>query len=208
MTEAKRQLAGRVGIDGIAGPSELLVVADGTADPRAGRARPLRPGRARRRQPAGGGLARPGAARPGRASWSRSSPPSARASPTRRWRWSPRPGSSSRSRSPTRFAPEHLELAFDGRRRGDRARPGRRLRVRRRRRRDRVRRLRRRLQPRAADRRRRALRRPARARARSCAAPRSSTSARRRRHELAPHVAAIAARRGLSGPRRVGDRRG
>lgn len=33
VTEAKRLLAGRVGIDGIAGPSELAVVADGTADP-------------------------------------------------------------------------------------------------------------------------------------------------------------------------------
>ncbi len=33
VTEAKRQLAGRVGIEGLAGPSELLVVAGGTADP-------------------------------------------------------------------------------------------------------------------------------------------------------------------------------
>ena len=32
--EAKRQVAGLVGIDGIAGPSELLVIADGDADPR------------------------------------------------------------------------------------------------------------------------------------------------------------------------------
>ena len=32
--EAKRQVTGRVGIDGIAGPSELLVIADGDADPR------------------------------------------------------------------------------------------------------------------------------------------------------------------------------
>lgn len=31
--EAKRQLAGEVGIDGFAGPSDLLVLADGTADP-------------------------------------------------------------------------------------------------------------------------------------------------------------------------------
>jgi histidinol dehydrogenase len=34
VTEAKRQVSGDVGIDGLAGPSELLVVADGTADPR------------------------------------------------------------------------------------------------------------------------------------------------------------------------------
>ena len=33
VTEAKRQLAGIVAIDGIAGPSELAVVADGTANP-------------------------------------------------------------------------------------------------------------------------------------------------------------------------------
>jgi histidinol dehydrogenase len=33
VTEAKRQLTGVVGTDGIAGPSELLVVADGTANP-------------------------------------------------------------------------------------------------------------------------------------------------------------------------------
>jgi histidinol dehydrogenase len=33
VTEAKRQLAGRVGIEGLAGPSELLVVAGGSADP-------------------------------------------------------------------------------------------------------------------------------------------------------------------------------
>jgi histidinol dehydrogenase len=34
VTEAKRQLAGIVGIDGLAGPTELVVVADGSADPR------------------------------------------------------------------------------------------------------------------------------------------------------------------------------
>ncbi|HEX2129277.1 MAG TPA: histidinol dehydrogenase, partial [Solirubrobacterales bacterium] len=34
VTEAKRRVSGIAGIDGIAGPSELLVVADGTADPR------------------------------------------------------------------------------------------------------------------------------------------------------------------------------
>ena len=31
VTEAKRQVAGRVGIDGLAGPSELMVIADGSA---------------------------------------------------------------------------------------------------------------------------------------------------------------------------------
>lgn len=34
VAEAKRQVFGRVGIDMIAGPSEILVIADGTADPR------------------------------------------------------------------------------------------------------------------------------------------------------------------------------
>jgi histidinol dehydrogenase len=34
VTEAKRQVAGFVGIDGLAGPSELAVVADGECDPR------------------------------------------------------------------------------------------------------------------------------------------------------------------------------
>ncbi len=33
MAEAKRQLAGRCGIDSVAGPSEVLVIADGGADP-------------------------------------------------------------------------------------------------------------------------------------------------------------------------------
>ncbi len=34
VAEAKRQVFGRVGIDGIAGPSEVVVLADRTADPR------------------------------------------------------------------------------------------------------------------------------------------------------------------------------
>ena len=33
VTEAKRQLVGQVGIDGLAGPTELVIVADSTADP-------------------------------------------------------------------------------------------------------------------------------------------------------------------------------
>ena len=32
VTEAKRQVAGSVGIDGLAGPSELTIVADGDVD--------------------------------------------------------------------------------------------------------------------------------------------------------------------------------
>ena len=47
VAEAKRQLFGTVGIDLLAGPTEILVLADETADPRARRRRPARPGRAR-----------------------------------------------------------------------------------------------------------------------------------------------------------------
>ena len=52
VTEAKRQVAGVVGIDGLAGPSELVVVATDGRRPGARRARPARPVRARRGQPA------------------------------------------------------------------------------------------------------------------------------------------------------------
>ena len=92
VAEAKRQVVGQVGIDMIAGPTEALIVADGTADP-AGSRRPDRPGRARRgrdelvrhhgratcgRDPGGAGSALEGAPRPpspvprwsGTASWS------------------------------------------------------------------------------------------------------------------------------------------
>ena len=47
VVEAKRQLFGKVGIDLIAGPTEILIVADETADPSDCRRRPARPGRAR-----------------------------------------------------------------------------------------------------------------------------------------------------------------
>ena len=93
---------GAVGIDGIAGPSELVIVADGTATAERDRARPLRPGRARRRQPAGAGLARRGAARPGRRAGHRAR----RRAPERRRRAAGAGhrarASSARSGSPTR----------------------------------------------------------------------------------------------------------
>ena len=47
VAEAKRQLFGRVGIDLLAGPTEVLVIADDDRRPRARRRRPARPGRAR-----------------------------------------------------------------------------------------------------------------------------------------------------------------
>ena len=51
--EAKRQLSGAVGIDGFAGPSDLLVVMGPDADPRSGGVGPAGPGRARQREPGG-----------------------------------------------------------------------------------------------------------------------------------------------------------
>ena len=51
---------GQVGIDSLAGPSELMVVAGRRHRPRVGGARPLRPGRARRRGAAGRGCGRGG----------------------------------------------------------------------------------------------------------------------------------------------------
>ena len=48
VAEAKRQVVGRVGIDMIAGPTEVLIIADGTASPGADRRRPDRPGGTRR----------------------------------------------------------------------------------------------------------------------------------------------------------------
>ena len=47
VAEAKRQLYGRVGIDVLAGPSEVAVIADETASADHGGGRPARPGRAR-----------------------------------------------------------------------------------------------------------------------------------------------------------------
>ncbi len=45
---AKRRVFGRVGIDMVAGPSEVLVIADSSANPRLGRHGPFLAGRARR----------------------------------------------------------------------------------------------------------------------------------------------------------------
>ena len=103
--EAKRQVAGVVGIDGINGPSELVVVATDGRRSGAARARPAGPGRARAGLAGGRDLAGRGAAArdPRRASsgWRRS----ARQSPRRRSRWSrPRRGRP-RSRWPTSSRP-------------------------------------------------------------------------------------------------------
>ena len=50
VAEAKRQLFGVVGIDMVAGPSEILVIADGAQRSRLDRRRPAEPGRARSRR--------------------------------------------------------------------------------------------------------------------------------------------------------------
>ena len=46
VAEAKRQVFGRVGIDAIAGPSEVVILADATQRPAPRRRRSARPGRA------------------------------------------------------------------------------------------------------------------------------------------------------------------
>jgi histidinol dehydrogenase len=48
VASAKRRVFGTVGIDMIAGPSEILVLADGRRQPGLGRDGPVQPGRARR----------------------------------------------------------------------------------------------------------------------------------------------------------------
>ena len=142
------------------------VGADGGRRPRhrsrVGGARPLRPGRARRRQPAGRRRGRGGACSTRSPTRPRRPRPSARASATRRWRWSRSPTSSDAIDLANAFAPEHLELLEEDAALLADAGHDRRLRLRRPLRRHRLRRLRRRLQPRAADRRRRSLLRPAR----------------------------------------------
>ena len=132
-------------------------------------------------------------------------PPRARASPTRRWRWSRSPTSSDAIDLANAFAPEHLELLRGGRGAARRAGHDRRLRLRRPLRRHRLRRLRRRLQPRAADRRRRALLRPARARRPSAAGSPTVEIDGRRGGGAGAARRRPRPRRGLPRPRRVGD---
>ena len=101
------------GIDGIAGPTELLVIADAEADPRARRARPRRAGRARRRTRSWWSLS----ARARRCSTRSSARRRALAAsaPTVAGRAAGArahaPTSRRRSTLANAFAPEHLELA-------------------------------------------------------------------------------------------------
>ena len=209
--EAKRQLSDRVGIDGFAGPSELLVVLAGDG------ARPARPATLDLLAQAEHG---PGVAGRGRA------PPTAdvlRAlaedlealAPRGRPPWPPRPcvvqapDLDAALAFAQALAPEHLQLVGAERRGRSRRRHARRLRVRGPRGGHRLRRLRRGLQPRPAHRRRGALRLARSGRATSGAASRGAHAARRRR-QLAARRRGGRPRRGLRRPRRVdgGARRG
>ena len=144
VTEAKRLLAGAVGIDGIAGPSELAVVADGTADPSW-----LALDLCAQAEHGDDGLLvvvspDAGAARPGRRAGRPRSPPSGPSVAAPALALVDRAGARARPEPRRRARPRAPRARLPGRRRGERPRPGRRLRVRRRRRRDGVRRLRRR----------------------------------------------------------------
>ncbi len=76
VAEAKRQVFGRVGIDSIAGPSEVVILADAAQDPRRRRHGPAGAGRARRER------AEPSSSPPTRPSPTPSPPPwSARCPP-------------------------------------------------------------------------------------------------------------------------------
>ena len=195
--EAKRQVFGQVGIDGFAGPSDLIVIASAPEDGEEVRAvadvlaldllAQAEHGAgsiviaisdssdaARRARRADRGRARRRGDRPARAGLRAAS---------RRWP-SPRRSRPSICSSPARGAEA---LAAAG--------PPRRLRARRARQRHRVRRLHRRLQPRAADQRRRAVRLGALAPALPPAHQRGPD--RRRRVRAGPRGRAAGARRGL-----------
>ena len=113
---AKREVAGVVGIDSFAGPSEVVVVADGSVPARLRRGRPPRPGRARPRRL--GGARHLGRRRRRRGRRRDRRPARRRAAPRRdRRRRSPPAAASSSSTTPLAaldavnvIAPEHLEL--------------------------------------------------------------------------------------------------
>ena len=103
--EAKRAVYGTVGIDSLRRPLGADADRRPRHRPRVGRARPLRPGRARRRQPAGRRRGRGARARRDRRARPRPPPQRGRASPTRRWRWSRSPTSRRRDRPRQRLRP-------------------------------------------------------------------------------------------------------
>ena len=158
VTEAKRIVAGQVGIDGVAGPSEIAIVADATADPEL-LALDLC-AQAEHGNDSSLLLISPSAEILEMVAERVDALAAAResvASPSLALVTSPGLAAGARALRCLRARASAARLR--GRRRDRRPCPARRLRLRRRRRRDRLRRLRRGLQPRAAHRRRRALRR-------------------------------------------------
>ena len=128
--EAKRAVYGQVGIDSLAGPSELMADRRPRHRPRVGGARPLRPGRARRRQPAGrrgrrGGGARRRSTRPPEAAAER---PSVADAPLALVHV---PDLADAVALANAYAPEHLQLMSEDAVRARRPRHDRRLRLRR-----------------------------------------------------------------------------
>ncbi len=177
---------GLVGIDSYAGPSELMVVAGRRRRSGLGRARSLRAGGARGREPAARRRRRRGtcSTQSGSAASRRRLARTARASRTPRLRSSRSPTPSRRIDLANAFAPEHLELIEEDAERARRPGHNGGLRLRRPQRRHRVRRLRRRLQPRACRRPARALRRGPSGPHRSAARSQPSRSPPRRRRSL------------------------
>ena len=184
--EAKRQVFGRVGIDGFAGPSDLVVIATDGADPQV-----ALDALAQAEHGAGSAVAvcRPDAALL-EAARAGDPVPALLALVT--------PTPTSALAFSEAFAPEHLQLCGAGRGGARAAGAPRRLRLRRHRRRHRVRRLRGGLEPRRCRRRARRASRPGSTCATSCARWPSSRSAAEAAAALAPAGVAIAHAEGFT----------
>ena len=108
--EAKRAVSGTVGIDSLAGPSELMLIAGHDTDPEWAALDLCAQAEHGAESPLVAVAVEEARARRGRRRRPSAPPPSARASPTRRWRWSRCPTSSDAIDLANAFAPEHLEL--------------------------------------------------------------------------------------------------
>ena len=161
--EAKRPVYGTVGIDSLAGPSELMLIAGHDTDPEWAALDLCAQAEHGADSPLVAVAVEEHVLDAVAAATEAAAADAARASPTRRWRWSRCP-TQRRADLANAFAPEHLELFEEDAALLAERITHRRLRLRRALGGDRLRRLRRRLQPRAADRRRRPLLRAARAR--------------------------------------------
>ena len=119
VTAAKLEVVGEVGIDLPAGPSEGMVLADASADPRARRRRPRHPGRARPRLAGAPRHDRRRVRRCRRGARSRRCSPPRRAARSSSARSATTAGSCSRPTSTPRidfvnaYAPEHLSIDVD-----------------------------------------------------------------------------------------------